>query len=168
MLCAITLAVLMSPPAEFPKDFVGDWRGTMEWTKAGEAKPTLVKMRLKIDKLDKDSYTYQLSYGDKEEDTRPYTLRPVNKEKGHWAVDERNGIVLDHFWVGDTLIGVFTVQGNTIISRDRLEGSNLTIEMITYDAAVLNKSGNQSPQIPLVTTNRVKSIQRAILKRTAK
>ncbi len=165
MLSAIALAVLSHAPVKFPQDFVGDWRGTMEWTKSGEEKSTQVKMRIKIEKADGDSYTYHMAYGDKEQDARPYVLKPVDKTKGHWAIDERNGIVLDHFWVGDCLIGVFTVSGNTIVSKDRLEDGKLVTEMITYEASTLNKTGDQGPQIPLVTTNRVKSIQRAKLER---
>ena len=60
-------------------------------------------------------YTWQLIYGNKGEDNRPYLLRLVDSAKGHWQVDERNGIILDQYIVGNRFTSAFTVQTTTII-----------------------------------------------------
>ncbi len=150
---------------QFPADFIGDWSGTMMWSKAGAQEPQKVPMRLKIAKLSgADTYTYQLSYGENAKDNRPYEMKLVDKAKGHWQVDEKNGIVLDHYWVGDAFVGVFTVGGNTIVAKDRREGDTLVTEMITNEAMTLTTSGGKDG-IPAVTTHRILSVQRAVLKK---
>lgn len=138
----------------------------MEWSRPG-VKAEKVPMRLQIQATDqKDNYTYRLSYGEGGKDERPYLLKLVDAKTGHWQIDERNGIVLDHYWIDGSLVGVFTVGGNTIMTTERREGDALLTEMITYEAAPLATSGGKSG-VPTVTTNRVKSIQRARLFRKA-
>lgn len=162
MWCAlafVTGAVLPEPQVTFPDDFLGDWRGTMEWRTPGKPEPQRVAMRIRIaGPQDDGSYTYRLTYGDKETDDRPYVLKPVDKEKGHWQIDERNGIVLDQYWTGERFVGVFTVSGNTITASLRRDGPKLVSEMTTFEAAATSTTGDGK-----VTTNRVKSVQRADL-----
>jgi hypothetical protein len=160
---AITVA-LQQKTFEFPKDFVGTWSGEMVWTRTAGGPSQKVPMRLKIVPTTGETYTYQLTYGEKGADDRPYLLKPVDAKKGHWQVDERNGIILDHFWVDQAFIGVFTVGGNTIFTRDRREGDTLITELTTYEAATLTKSGDKNG-VPAVTSNRILSVQRCVMKR---
>lgn len=149
---------------DFPKDWIGDWKGTMEWTRSG-VKTEKVPMRLLIAASDRaGTYTYRLSYGEGGKDDRPYLLKLVDAKTGHWQIDERNGIVLDHYWLDGTFVGVFTVGGNTIMTTERREGDVLITEMITYDSAALSTSGGKDG-VPTVTTNKIKSIQRARLRK---
>ena len=165
----IASLALFAKPIGFPKDFVGDWRGTMEWSKPGVAEPQRVKMQIKIEKTrEPDTFTYQMTYGEKGEDSRPDLLKPVDASKGHWRIDERNGIELDEFWIGDTLVGVFTVSGNTIMTKNRREGNTLVSELTTYESVLLNTTGSDTPNGPPVTTQRIKSLQRAVLRRMSK
>lgn len=154
------LALTFVPAPDFPAPFLGDWKGEMAWSKPGDASPQSVPMRLKIAKTDQaDVYTYLLVYGADKKDTRPYTLRPKDAKSGHWVIDEGGGIVLDVYWTGDSLIGVFSVGTNTIHSRLRIEGRTLVSEMTTTETAPLNEG-------PQVTTRRVRSLQRAVLRRS--
>lgn len=165
MFPAILVAFTTCLAPEFPRDWIGDWKGTMVWTRVG-VKTEKVPMQLQIAATDKlDSYTYRLSYGEGGKDDRPYLLKLVDAKAGHWQIDERNGIVLDHYWLDDTFVGVFSVGGNTIMTTERREGKALITEMITYDSTVLSSTGGKSG-VPTVTTNKIKSIQRARLVKT--
>ena len=74
--------------------FLGCWEGTLYWHQPGKKAPQTVKMQLIIQPTDTANvYTWQIIYGDKNQDNRPYLLRPVDTAKGHWQVDERNGIL---------------------------------------------------------------------------
>lgn len=164
MFPAILVAFTTCLAPEFPRAWIGDWKGTMEWTRVG-MKTEKVAMRLQVAATNKpDTYSYRLSYGEGGKDDRPYELKVVDAKVGHWQIDERNGIVLDHYWLDGTFVGVFTVSGNTIMTTERREGDVLITEMITYDGAVLSTTGGKDG-VPTVTTNKIKSIQRARLRR---
>ena len=92
ILFSIVAACLFSTATaqDFPKKFVGHWKGDLYWYKTGEKTPQKVKMQLII--LPADSaghFTWQIIYGENNADNRPYILKPVDTAKGHWMVDEK-------------------------------------------------------------------------------
>ncbi len=100
---------------------MGNWKGNIEWIVAG--KPTQIfAMQLQISAADSaNHYQWKIVYGDKENDVRPYTLKPIDTAKGHWIIDEHNGILLDGYIHGNSFHGAFTVQGSTIVDNYSLE-----------------------------------------------
>ena len=62
MLSALVLPIAALSASDFPADFVGDWRGTMEWSRPGQPGQK-VAMRLKIERAAAGTdYTYLLAY----------------------------------------------------------------------------------------------------------
>jgi hypothetical protein len=110
-------------------------------------------------------YTWQLIYGERGEDNRPYLLKPVDSAKGHWVVDERNGILLDEYLVGNKLHCVFTVQNTTICNSYWLEGEKMMVEFYSINARPVRTSGNGTEESPKVDSYAVKGFQKAVLKR---
>lgn len=165
MLSALVLPIAALSASDFPADFVGDWRGTMEWSRPGQPGQK-VAMRLKIEKsgLGTD-YTYLLAYGEAGKDERPYVLKPTDAAKGRWQIDERNGIVLDAAWVGGRLVSVFSVGGNTIQTHLSREGDSLVSLMTTFGGG--SKTGGKDG-VPEVTAFQVLSVQRAVLRRAGR
>lgn len=109
-------------------------------------------MELRIQPADStDSYTWQLIYGSKEEDYRPYILKPVNKEEGHWVIDELSGIVLNQFWTGNKFSGAFTVQKSTIINSYWIENDKMFVEFYNIGAKPLITTGKGTEEVPLLT-----------------
>lgn len=150
----------------FPKDFLGHWEGTLNWYQAGKKTPQQVKMQLIIKPTDSASaYTWQIIYGNKGEDNRPYLLRPVDTAKGHWQVDERNGIVLDQYFIGGRFTSAFTVQTTTIVDSYWREGKNLIAEFYGLTVKPVNTTGNGTEDSPKVDSYGTKSYQRAVMKR---
>ena len=68
----------------FPQDFIGKWKGTLEWHRAGNT-PQTVNMELYIlpSTDTAGQYTWHLIYGSVSADSRPYILKPVDTAKGH-------------------------------------------------------------------------------------
>ena len=68
-------------------------------------------MELRIQPSDSaHRFSWQIIYGNANEDNRPYTLIAKDSSKGHWVIDEHNGIVLDQYWIAGKFCGAFTVM----------------------------------------------------------
>lgn len=108
-------------------------------------------------------YSWNLIYGTPAKDNRPYILKPVDTAKGHWVIDEINGIVLDQYWIANKFGGVFTVKNATIVNTYWIEKGKLYIEFLTYTSKPIATTGNGDEQIPFVDSYEVKSYQKAVL-----
>jgi hypothetical protein len=110
-------------------------------------------------------YTWQIIYGENNSDNRPYVLKPVDTAKGHWIVDEKNGIILDQYWVGDRFTSAFTVLNSTIVDCYRIEGKKLIAEFYSFSAQSINTTGKGNEEIPYVYSYSAKSYQKAVLRK---
>jgi hypothetical protein len=162
------LLVLVSVSANaqrFPADFVGNWKGEISWYQQGKTEPKKFAMQLHIQPTDTaGQYTWQIIYGEGEKvDDRPYVMKAVDSATGHWIVDERNGIILDQYWIGKKLAGVFSVEGATIFNTYWLEKGKLQVEFISMPTTPLARTGNGTEDSPYVDSYNVKSFQRGTL-----
>jgi hypothetical protein len=149
---------------DFPAAFIGNWKGELLWYKTGNATPQKVPMRLRIQSTDTaGQYTWQIIYGENGSDNRPYLLKPVDTAKGHWVIDERNGIRLDQYWVGNRFTSAFTVQTTTILDSYWREGETLIAEFHSLSAKPVNTSGAGTKDSPTVASYAAKGYQRAVL-----
>jgi hypothetical protein len=150
---------------KFPETFIGNWKGKMQWMVAGKPSQTFT-MQLRIQPSDSaGQYTWQIIYGDSGKDNRPYILKPVDTAKGHWVVDERDGILLDSYVHGNCIQGAFTVQGNTIIDNYCVENGQMQVEFFSIKLGDKKQSGKGTAETPLVDSYRISSYQKGILKR---
>lgn len=149
----------------FPQPFVGHWKGTLEWTQTGKKETQRVDMELHIlpSADSAGQFSWNLVYGKASKDNRPYILKPVDTAAGHWVIDERNGIVLDQYWVANRLTGAFTVMNSTIINSYWLENGKLYVEFINYQSKPVATTGKGDTEVPYVDSYAIKSYQRAIL-----
>lgn len=155
-----------SAQSSFPESWVGNWKGELQWFRTGTTEPQKVNMELRIQKGDSASnYTWHLVYGSVSEDSRPYVLKAKDAAKGHWVIDELNGIVLDQFWVANKFCGAFTVQNSTIVNNYWIEDNKLMIEFYTLAAKPLITTGLGTEESPKVDSYRVGGYQKAILSR---
>lgn len=148
---------------------MGQWEGELQWYGTGKKEPQKVKMQLIIQLTDSiGQYTWQIIYGARSEDNRPYILKPVDIAKGHWVIDERSGIMLDQYWVGNRFTGSFTVQATTIVNSYWMEGNQLMAEFYSIGASSLNKTGKGTEDVPYVESYAVKGFQKAVLRKVEK
>ena len=128
--CPVVLAERTSARADtFPHTWVGDWRGDIVVYRGRDTLQT-ARMRLGIHPADSGRYTWHIGYGEASADERPYTLMPVDATRGHWQIDEHNGIVLDAHYHAGSLYSRFAVMGNLLLSRDELAGDTLFHEVV--------------------------------------
>lgn len=152
---------------KFPDAFTGHWYGKLNWYSGGDSTPRVVDMELHI-QPSKDSinqYTWHIIYGKPSEDSRPYLLKAVDTAKGHWVIDEVNGIRLDQYWKGGKFAGAFTVAGNTIVNSYWIENGELHIEFFSYPVKAITTSGNGTEASPKVDSYYIRSYQQAILRK---
>lgn len=151
---------------DFPSSFVGHWKGEIEWYRPGVDTAKKFKMQLIIQPTDSaNRFTWKIVYGEKGEDTRPYRLKPVDPVKGHWMVDEQNGILLDQYWIGPKLYAVFSVGGTTIVNSYWREGARLLVEFASFPSKPVRTSGTGTEESPTVESYNVRSYQKGILSR---
>ena len=163
-------AITTATATSFPASFIGNWKGTLLWYRAGAKEPKKNTMRLSI-QPSKDSagqYTWHLSYGDSAKDERSYLLKPVDTAKGHWVIDELNGILLDLYFSGGKLWSVFTVETVTIFNNYWLENGNLVTEFTSWPIKALQTTGKGTEDAPFVNSYDIKTYQKAVLKSSDK
>ncbi|MBL7741440.1 MAG: hypothetical protein JNK14_19630 [Chitinophagaceae bacterium] len=148
----------------FPHSWAGNWKGELQWFKGNANEPQKVVMELRIHPADTaNSYTWQLIYGSQTKDNRPYTLIARDTAKGHWAIDEHNGIVLDQFWLANKFCGAFTVGNSTIINSYWMENGKLNVEFYNISAKPVATTGKGTEESPAVHSYKVATYQRAVL-----
>lgn len=167
LLCLLLLAasaMVQAQTTTFPGSWLGTWKGTLSWYRPGTDAPQLVPMQLHITAAD-TGYNWQLNYGSQAADLRPYRLLARDSARGHWVIDERNGIVLDQFWTGGRLSGAFTVQTSTLVNSYYLQGDSLIVEFYAMGAAPISTSGEGTASSPRVDSYRLQGYQKAVLRR---
>lgn len=166
---SILLFVASSLNAQNLSRFIGHWEGELQWFQTGKKDPQKAKMQLIIQPADTlGQYTWQIVYGEKSEDNRPYLLKPVDTSNGHWAIDERNGIIIDQYWTGNRFTSMFTVQNSTILDSYWIDGDKLIAEFYATGTKPNTTSGAGTEDSPTVNSYAVKSYQKAVLKRKTK
>jgi hypothetical protein len=158
-----------SQSTSFPQSWLGNWKGELLWYAGAGKEPKKVAMELKIQPADSThKFSWQLIYGAGAEDNRPYTLIAKDTAKGHWVIDEHNGIVLDQYWIANKFCGAFTVQSSTIINNYWLEDGKLHVEFYSLSAKPIATTGKGNTDSPFVDSYRVKSYQKAVLAKRSK
>ncbi len=150
----------------FPQAWTGQWKGLMIWYQ-GKTRQQSVPMQLHISPGDSaDHYNWKMIYGEGGKDSRAYLLKPFDKNRGHWLIDERNSIVLDLFQIGPKLTGSFTVDGNTIVNNYSLRGDSLVIEFYNIQEKPIAVTGGRDSTIPKIKSYGMRSYQYAVLRRS--
>jgi hypothetical protein len=156
----------------FPASWFGSWSGTMESIQSS-GKITRFPMSLEYHATDSPGvYQWNIIYGeDRIKGLRPYLLRTVNPSVGHYLHDEVNGILLDAFYIGETLFTSFQVANNRLTTMERVQGDTLYWELIFGNSNPIRSSqgsGENGENGTLVESFSIQSIQRAVLTRSNK
>lgn len=158
---------VFSQSLHFPQSWVGNWKGELNWYQGVNPVPKKVNMELRIQPTDSShKFSWQIIYGSPTQDNRPYTLVAVDTAKGHWVIDENNGIVLDQYMIAGKFCGAFTVQNSTIVNNYWLEEGRLYIEFYNISAKPVTITGKGTEESPSVSSYQVRTYQKAILERS--
>lgn len=147
LLCSLLLTTTWSQQdslSYFPQIWEGKWAGELAIYNAKGLAQKL-PMELHILPIDtSDSYTWTIIYGeDKVAGARPYELKIVDAEKGHYLVDEHNSILLDAFLLGGKLFERFSVMGSMLLATTEVRDEVLYYEIISGSEEALQVTGNK-------------------------
>jgi hypothetical protein len=155
----------------FPDDWLGGWQGDLDIFNA-TGKVMTVPMQCWHQKRPDGLYDWHLVYGSGDkQDVRAYELKTMDAAKGHYQVDEKNGILIDAFVFHDRLISTFSVMENVIQTHYIVEKEQLTFEVYMHSQKPMSTTGDtiiQGDTIPTVNSFHNQVYQRAILKRINK
>lgn len=155
----------------FPRSWIGNYKGSLEIYGIDSVKMK-ANMELKIAATANDSiYDWHISYElNGKKDLRNYSLRLVDKKKGHYCIDEKNSIVLDSFLYNrDNLSSVFSVENNMIMVKYSFESDHIIFELWSVDQQKKNMTGKgvfDGNVVPEVSSYTINGQQRAILKKS--
>jgi hypothetical protein len=127
------------------------------------------KMSLEIRESDSpDQVTWTILYqGEQGESERKYLLKAVDPKKGHFVIDEQNGILLDAVLINNCLSTHFSVQQQRLWSTYRLQtsdsGPEIHFELFTASEGDVTTTGGKDG-VPEVQTLKTQSRQFAVLR----
>lgn len=153
----------------FPQAWEGIWKGDLEIHTAKGLAQT-VPMELHILPTDSTNrFTWSIIYGeDKEAGKRPYELVILDADKGIYAIDEKNSIQLEAYFIKDKFFSRFEVMGTLLLTSEQLVGEELIFEIIAGKMEPVSVTGDKivkGDTIPPVKAFPINVMQRAILKR---
>ena len=151
----------------FPESWIGNYKGELHIFGVDSVKMK-VAMNLEIDKTSNDSiFNWTLIYNfNGNEDKRPYKLKVVNKNTGHYKIDEMNSIVLDGYQHTNTFTSFFGLIDSFIIATYTKNKDVIVFEIISSKSEPVSTTGNtkfEGEDIPEVRSYLVNGRQKAFL-----
>lgn len=149
-------------PVEFPAGWAGTYKGDLVIQNAA-GKRQVVPMEFTIAPTDrKDRVKWVIGY--EGQPKRNYELITVDAKRRLYKIDEKNSIEISASLMGGELVSIFSVQGNQLLARYRLDGDELTYEIVMWQETATALTGGREG-IPVVQTFTPANIQKAVLKR---
>ena len=118
----------------FPQNWQGTWSGTM-FNSSVKGQSKTVPMTLKIQPISNNPirYTWQITYGaGAKKLVRNYELVVKDQGAAHFVIDEKDGTLIDAWWVGDTLYSQFRVGNRLLNSQYERQSDRLRYKLVTY------------------------------------
>ncbi len=107
----------------------------------GQSKTVPMTLRIQPISNNPRRYTWQITYGaGAKKLVRNYELVVKDRGAGHFVIDEKDGTLIDAWWVGDTLYSQFRVGNQLLNSQYERESDRLRYKLVTYQPA-------SSPQV---------------------
>lgn len=176
--CSTTKVLNSNKKYTFPDDWYGTYMGTMNWY-IGSEKRAEIPIKIEIlESNDSNTIIWRTTYDSTKlfpaKNIKDYKIvRKDSLQKGHFLMDEQNGIYLDMRLIDNTLYSCFDVvneaknQTSRLISLERLLHKNVLYhEVISYSEPD-KKTGNEgeSKGFTVKSTEKI-STQKATLRRT--
>lgn len=120
----------------FPQNWQGTWSGIM-YDRTVQGKSQIVPMTLRIKPLSQNSkrYTWQIIYGTgPKKIVRNYELVAKNQDAGNFVIDEKDGTLIDVWWLGNKLYSQFRVGNRLLSTQCQLQDHRLHYELIVYQS----------------------------------
>lgn len=150
---------------DFPQKWVGNWSGELE-IYAAKGKVQTLPMELHI--LPADSagvWKWTIIYQVEKPDVREYEMVLVDREKGHFLIDEKNSIKLDAWLLGNVLSCRFSVDNSLLLVNYTFESEHIRFEVFAGSKAHPQLTGEDAEDVNEILNYPVTNMQRAILRK---
>lgn len=170
VIALLCLGLLLCTPGwaqdglQFPQDFFGKYSGILKiHTERGDQDVPMEFHLLPTDST--GTYQYTLIYGSGEQrQERAYILLEEDLEKGRFAVDELNGIVLDNKFHNNRLYALFEVQGNLLTTFISFELDQAVFEIVFANKSSARETYAVQDSIQVLSYP-ITTVQRAVLRK---
>lgn len=149
-------------PVEFPAGWAGTYRGDLVIQNAVGKRQTVPMEFTIAPTKKKDRVKWIIGY--EGQPKRDYELVTVDAKRRLFKIDEKNSIEISASLLGGELISIFTISGNQLLARYRLDGDELTYEIVMWREIATALTGGRNG-IPVVETFHPLNVQKAVLKR---
>lgn len=158
----LLLSVAHAEP--LPLEWAGQWEGQTH-VLTGPGKIQELTTRLTLTPLEGTSdWRWRIQYAG--EPLRDYLLRSVDPVRGHYLLDEGQGILIDTFWVEGRLTSQFMIQGKVVTMMAELREGWLVQSSTMTSLGGARVSGG-ARGIPEVKSLPLLSVQTDRLKRVS-
>jgi hypothetical protein len=130
----------------FPQTWQGRWSGIM-LNRSVKGQSKTVPMILTIGPISNNPlrYTWQIIYGaGAKKVVRNYELVAKDRGVGHFVIDEKDGTLIDAWWVGETLYSQFRVGNRLLNLQYERQSDRLRYKLVTYQP--LNSAPDEGSQ----------------------
>ncbi len=165
----ILLSNALAAQQSFPAEWAGRWEGTLTTLSPPDSVRNRIPVSLTISRASDSTWTWRTVFNaDTVRGLRDYRLIVRDATSGKYALDERNGVILEETLIDRTLISVFQVGTQVLESRYAITGDTLTHDIVFWNATPTTTSrgsGANSEGGVGITSNRVLGRQRAVFTR---
>jgi len=160
--CTISMGQEEDPT--FPDDFFGRYAGTLQiHTQRGSQEVPMEFHLMDTDSLGAYQYTLVYGAGDNRQE-RTYVLLAEDPDHGAYALDERNGIVLDNTFYENKLYALFEVQGNLLTTFITLEEDHALFEIVFANKTLARETYAVQDSVQVLSYP-ISTIQKAVLQK---
>lgn len=155
-------------PTPLSDDWVGNYEGELEIFDGSGKSVGKTPMRVEVGATDDGSpRPFRILYGEPgKAPVRDYQLVATGEAANHFLNDEKSGILIDTYLVGDTLYSQFEVGGARVDSRFQMTREGLKSEMVTYGVTAQRDTRPSFDSSFIVRAYPLQGVQKAMLKRT--
>jgi hypothetical protein len=147
--------------------WAGTWRGRCEIISSNQS--VGFDASLTIAPLADGAYTWRLVYEASKvtpREVRDYEMVPVDAAKGHYELDEKNGLRLDTFVAGRAMYTYFMISGHRILGHDELLSEDeMLMNLPAFDGSPVRQTCLTGNEARCVDSFQLKSAQNCRLRR---
>ena len=165
LICLSVYSFGQEEKLSFPDSHLGVWGGKLEIFGPQGVLQSL-DMELHIKNLEGEGrWTWTIIYKGDIVDEREYELHLKDSAKAHYVIDEKNSILLDAYFLGNTLMSRFSVNRSLLMINYTFEEEKIIFDVFTGSLDNTTKTGEEIKEVEEIRSYTMAGRQQAILRR---
>lgn len=115
----------------------------------GQSQTVPITLRIQPISNNPMRYTWQTTYGPEANKlVRNYELVVKDRGAGHFVIDEKDGTLIDAWWLGNKLYSQFRVENRLISTQCERQSNRLHYELVTYEPLSSPQAEGSQQKVP--------------------